>query len=344
MQVVERRLEQAAEAVEPRRERRPREVQDGLIQSFLYSEDLTLFRPPTESLAMNIKISALRIFIAVVEAGNIHDAANKVCRSASAVSTALKLLEEEIGGALFETDRKNRLTALGKYLYDTAVRQVDGYEKALLNVRAFALGHLGQARAAFIPSVATSLMPAALGAFRQDNPAVELELWDMDTATIARWVAEGKVDFGIGGAPDDPEINFEPLLADELVLVYPDRLAATLPEVPVDIHGLLALPCITNGVIAGSVDESLRRFHAASRLNVHNTSSLLTLVAAGVGLTILPRLSLAGGTAKIKICPLSLEHNSWQIGLITHPAHAMTAAAALFLNYFRDTVHSREGH
>ena len=305
---------------------------------------LSLFCLPTKSPAMNIKISALRMFITVVEAGNIHDAARKACRSASAVSTALKLLEEEVGGALFETDRKNRLTALGQYLYDTAVRQVDGYEKALADVRAFAQGRLGQVRAAFVPSVATSLMPAALSAFRRDNPAVALELWDMDTATIARWVAEGKVDFGIGGAPDDPELHFEPLLADELVLVYPDCLAAALPEAPVDIRAVLALPCITNGVIAGSAARPLRRFHAASRLNAHNTSSLLTLVAAGLGLTILPRLSVAESGTDMKIRALSLENNSWQIGLITHPGHATTAAAALFWNYFRETVHARKAH
>ena len=118
-------------------------------------------------------------------------------------------------------------------------------------------------------------MPAALSEFRQDNPAVELELWDMDTATIARWVAEGKVDFGIGGVPDSPEINFDPLLADELVLVYPNRLAPSLPEAPVDIGSLLALPCITNGIIAASGDEPLRQFHAASRLNAHNTAFII---------------------------------------------------------------------
>ena len=291
---------------------------------------------------MNIKISVLKLFIAVVEAGNIHAAAKRACRSASAVSTALKLLEEEVGGALFETDRKNQLTPLGNYLYNTALAQVGAYEKALLNVQAFARGHLGTVRAAFIPSVATSLMPAALSEFRQDNPAVELELWDMDTATIARWVAEGKVDFGIGGVPDSPEINFDPLLADELVLVYPNRLAPSLPEAPVDIGSLLALPCITNGIIAASGDEPLRQFHAASRLNAHNTASLLTLVAAGVGITVLPRLSVAEGAAGIKIRALSLPNNSWQIGLITNPAHSIAAASTLFLNYFKNTIHARE--
>ena len=100
---------------------------------------------------MNIKISVLKLFIAVVEAGNIHAAAKRACRSASAVSTALKLLEEEVGGALFETDRKNQLTPLGNYLYDTALAQVGAYEKRAFECAGVCQGAFGHGAGRLYP-------------------------------------------------------------------------------------------------------------------------------------------------------------------------------------------------
>ncbi|MTI10383.1 LysR family transcriptional regulator [Curvivirga aplysinae] len=290
---------------------------------------------------MNIKISVLKMFIAVVEAGNIHDAAEKVGRSASAVSTALKLLEEEVGGTLFETDRKNQLTPLGQYLYDTSLIQVGGYEKALLNVQAFAKGHLGQVQVASIPSVATSLMPKALKEFKKEYPHVDIELWDMDTATIARWVEQGKLDFGIGGIPNNPKVEFDPIYDDELVLVFPKSFPINIPDDSIDIRSLFSFPCITNGIIATSTDEMLQEFHNASRMNVHNTSSILALVAAGVGLTVLPRLSVAMDIPGIDICKVNLTENTRPVGLITNPTRPATPVSDLFLTHFKNQTQSK---
>ncbi|MDX1738125.1 MAG: LysR family transcriptional regulator [Alphaproteobacteria bacterium] len=284
---------------------------------------------------MNIKISALKMFVAVVEAGNIHDAANRVNRSASAVSTALKLMEADVGGALFETDRKNQLTALGGYLYKTALAQVSGYEKALADVQAFAKGHLGKLQIASIPSIATSIISETLVRFRESYPEVDVELWDMDTATISRWVEQGRVDFGIGGIPDNPRVSFETILKDELVLVYPENFDFGMPKQAQKIDDLLSYPCITNGVIANSRDKELQAFHQASRLFVHNTSSLLALVASGAGITILPRLSASMGFSGVKHCEVDLTTSYREVGLITNPSQPVTPVSDLFLSYLR---------
>ena len=74
---------------------------------------------------MAIKIEMLRNFVAVAELGNLNDAAERLGRTASAVSMSLKQLEDHLGAPLFETDRKNRLTALGQFTFAEGRREVD---------------------------------------------------------------------------------------------------------------------------------------------------------------------------------------------------------------------------
>lgn len=66
-----------------------------------------------------VELEMLRTFVALAEAGNISDAAKRLFRTASAISMTLKQLEQEVGGELFETDRKNRLTPLGAFMLET---------------------------------------------------------------------------------------------------------------------------------------------------------------------------------------------------------------------------------
>ena len=67
---------------------------------------------------MAIKIEMLRCFTTVAQSGNLAEAANRLGRTQSAISMTLKQLEEHLGQRLFESDRKNRLTPLGKQVFE----------------------------------------------------------------------------------------------------------------------------------------------------------------------------------------------------------------------------------
>src|SRR5260370_36953776 len=71
-----------------------------------------------------MEFQQLEMFAAVVEEGSVSRAAGRVCRTAPAVSIALRKLEEEMGAPLFDrSERHNyRLTASGKILYSFATR------------------------------------------------------------------------------------------------------------------------------------------------------------------------------------------------------------------------------
>jgi len=146
---------------------------------------------------MPIKVAQLRTFATVAQCGNIKDAAARLARTPSAVSMALKQLEEELGGCLFEADRKTTLTPLGRYVLDTAKEELLRFERAVEKMRAFAGNRVGRLELACVPTVAVHILPAVIRAFVAGRPEVQLEVWDMDSLSVRRAVERGEVDLGI---------------------------------------------------------------------------------------------------------------------------------------------------
>ncbi|HEU4827142.1 MAG TPA: LysR family transcriptional regulator, partial [Dongiaceae bacterium] len=106
-----------------------------------------------------LRLEALRVFVTVADSGNIKDAAERVGRTPSAVSMTLKQIEERLGAPLFETDRKHRLTDLGRFVHQAAVVLLRDYERAVDLIEAYAQNRTGRLRLASVPSVATVLLP-----------------------------------------------------------------------------------------------------------------------------------------------------------------------------------------
>ena len=112
-----------------------------------------------------IKLEALRVFVTVAELGNIRDASDRLGRTASAISMTLKQLEEELGNPLFESDRKNSLTALGQFTLETGREQIQSYDKSIRMIQDFAHDKIGHLALASVPSVAANLIPLLLPRF-----------------------------------------------------------------------------------------------------------------------------------------------------------------------------------
>ncbi len=195
-----------------------------------------------------IKLETLRIFVTVAEAGNIKDAAERVCRTASAVSMSLKLLEQEVGGSLFETDRKDNLTALGNFVFKTGRMQVQNYDQAIGKIRAFADNRIGRLALASVPSVAANLVPVLLPDFVAAKPGVEIELFDLDSRNVRRFVESGQADIGISGKPASTNmVSFEPLFRDRFKLVCSSELPLAKLERPLDWSDIEQETLVING-------------------------------------------------------------------------------------------------
>ncbi|MTJ05574.1 MAG: LysR family transcriptional regulator [Sediminimonas qiaohouensis] len=239
-----------------------------------------------------IRTEALRTFVTVAECGNIRDAAETLCRTQSAVSMTLKQLEGQLDGALFESDRKSKLTDLGQFVHDVAATLVRDHDNAVDLITGYARGRSGRLRIASVPSVAALILPEVIQGFTRDRPSARIDLFDTDSSTVRRMLAQGRADIGLGSPSDKPEgLSDTALFTDPLHLVCraDDPLAAR--RAPVEWGHLDGGALILNETLRGLGSADFLALADKARLSVRNVTSLLAMVRAGAGVTILPGLA-----------------------------------------------------
>ncbi len=264
-----------------------------------------------------IKLEALRVFVTVAESGNIKDAADAVGRTASAVSMTLKQLEDEIGGPLFQTDRKNSLTSLGNLMLDLGREQIRSFDKSVSIMRAFAHSRIGSLSVASVPSVAVNILPAILQRFLEARPQVQMELFDIDSVQVRRMVESGVADIGIAGeSRAGGGVEFTPLFSDRFKLLCKDDHALCRLERPVEWSDLDAATLIRNGASDRIEAEEYKQLSTQSLITVYNVTSLVAMVKAGLGFTVLPSLTMLGAHEGVAVLDLADPAASRRVGLI----------------------------
>lgn len=237
-----------------------------------------------------IKTEMLRAFAEVARAGNLLDGARAFGRTPSAVSMTLKSLEEHLGQPLFETERKNRLTPLGAFVLEMAERELEHFARTVKVVEDFAGAGSGEVRVAAVPSYAGGELPAIALAFLRRYPKVRLDIHDLDSASILRELERERIDLGIvSDAQEDPNLRRISLGSDAygLVLRTDDALAH---RDRITWDDLVGAPFITNPLCERIEASKLQAAISAARLRVHNTTTLIGMVRAGLGVTVLPEL------------------------------------------------------
>lgn len=276
----------------------------------------------------------IETFMAVAELGSFSAASSRLHRSQAAVSTHVQLLEAELGVRLFErTTRRVALTPEGRLLLArcrTVVAELADVSRELGEHSALQRGHVSIGT---VPSVSSHRLPAALAAFKQRHPGITLELHEGSVSRIHADLRDRRTDFAIApafGAPRD--LDHAVVLADPLLAIVPRDLGAsresiTLAELAA--HDQLAQPADT--AVRAHVEQA---FHAAGlafrpTIEVAHHQTLLNMVAAGLGVTVLPGICLPPGAPRgyrvLRLRPGGLER---QICTVTLHGRQLSAAAA----------------
>jgi DNA-binding transcriptional LysR family regulator len=244
-----------------------------------------------------VELRQLIAFRTVAQQGSFTTAASLLRLSQSAISQQIKGLEDECGVLLFDrSSRVVRLTDAGQVFLIRAEQILAQVENARIEMAEIAGGAKGRCRLASLPSIAAYVLPRAIAQFQQRYPGVELQLRESLQQQLLEWVQQGMVDFSIMGLPvQDAHLHTKALLRDEFVLMVP--------------HGHLLAGCRTVALGdlvrerfilyprgAGGRDlfiEACERvgFEPCVVFESDDRETILGLVAAGVGITILPRLT-----------------------------------------------------
>lgn len=290
---------------------------------------------------MAIKIEMLRCFTMVAQHGSLSDAADALGRTPSAVSMMLKQFEDHIGAPLFETARKSRLTPVGDLIYEEARREVSHFENTVSVIEGLARSEFGYLRLAVTPSVATALLPPIIYRFAQDFPEIQIDIRDMDSAAIARELSREGADIGIGSLANIEGMDRTKLFDDAFGVVCNKDHPIAKKQTKLSLRNMQNHMLIANGLCSMITDADFAPILAASRLMVHNTTSLLGLVREGVGITVLPQLAVTELHSDLTFLPLVDVTARRTVHLVSQPQNMLMPAARNFLELV--TEMTREG-
>ena len=241
----------------------------------------------------------LRYLVALAEHKHFGRAASASFVSQPTLSTQIRKLEEELGVALVErAPRKVLLTEVGREIAQRAREVLNEIDQ----IRAIALRtrdpESGTVRLGIFPTLGPYLLPHVIPAIRSRFPRLELLLTEEKTEIILRQLREGRLDAGVLALPiHDDQLHQEFLFEEDFVLAVPEghELAGhkTLKLGDLAEQNLLLLEdghCLRDQAL-----EVCQLAGAGERSGFRATSleTLRQMVAAGVGITLLPTLAVA---------------------------------------------------
>src|SRR6056297_1646339 len=280
-----------------------------------------------------VNVTALRTFVHVAECGNIRDAGARLFRTPSAVSMTLSQLERDLAASLFQNDRKNRLTPLGAEILVIAQELLRDHDRAVERIEALAIGRQGRLQLASVPSVAAELLPGLLAAFLDARPGVTIELVDTDSRSVHAMVADGTVELGIAGpVARGAGLSFAPLFRDPFRLVCQTGHKLAASAHPLGWTDLEGARIIGNDAAEAIEAPEYRALVAASALRARNVISLLALVRAGAGVTLLPRLATVSLTPDLVALPLADGAAEREVGVVLREGRSPGPVCGAFLD------------
>ncbi|MET2522937.1 LysR substrate-binding domain-containing protein [Ralstonia sp. SM1884_UCD616_TZ26] len=234
----------------------------------------------------------LRCFMAVAEELHFARAAERLHIEQSPLSRTIKELEEDLGAQLFvRTSRSTRLTRAGKLFLAHVPRVFTAMEQACESVKSAANGFHGQLRIALSDGITPSRLPALLARCREEDPEIEIRLFEVPLAQQIKGLLDDLYDAGFSMADEVGDgILVELAWEDELMVAVPARHPVlSYKQIPLDevlrYPLVLGDPAICEGH-ARQVDRVLRR-HDKEPLIVQRVATfdvMMTLVSAGLAL------------------------------------------------------------
>lgn len=288
---------------------------------------------------MRNNLGLLRTFLTVAESGSIRPAAHRLGRTVSAVSMALKQLENEVGADLFEGERKMRLTKAGQFALEQARGVLEHYERSWAALRAFAQNQVGRIDVASVPSIAATLLPEAIRRSRESSPKLEIEIRDMDSRAVLEAIQEDVVEIGFGTLDRTvPGLSISPLFSDNLELVCNSKDPLTRLKRPIRWKDIENRAFLANATCENILTPDFQKIFRRAQLQVHNVTSLIALVGANVGVTVLPRLSRPQNDRSVHFLPVADRTAKREVSAIFKSDQSLSPAGAAFLNTVRMVI------
>lgn len=282
-----------------------------------------------------MNLAQLRAFATVADSGSVSDAAVQLGLTQSAVSHALASLERELGARLIIRDRAGcLLTELGTRIRPDAAEALRHADRVADIAAAESGLHGGRLRIGLIPSASAVLLPL-IAQFRHRYPGVTVAVFEGTDQEVSDWIDDRTIDLGVATSPR-PGREAVWLAEDEMLAVVPAGHHLAGRE-EITVACLAGEPFLMS---AGGCEPAIRRLHDQHRVplapasRVTDMATLLAMVREGLGVSIVPALSL--GASHDGITALPLRPRAPRTLLLSAKDAGLSPAAGAFLSQVRD--------
>lgn len=274
-----------------------------------------------------MELRQLRYFLAVAQCEHFTRAAEQLGIAQPPLSRQIKLLEEEIGTHLFiRYPRGVKLTPAGEQLQIRAQQILNDTNRAISEVQSMARGITGHLSLGFAGSVAFhSMISKKIRAYREKYPEVKITSYESDSMLLVDRVAEARIDCAFVRKPLDCGDLSEFIITDEpLVVVVPEHHQLS-QEKQISLPQLANYPFVAfprnigvqlyDHLIALCKDAG---FTPNIAMEAPQISSVMNMVAAGFGISLVPASMHCIQLPSIRFIPLALPTHS-SIAFIYRP-------------------------
>jgi DNA-binding transcriptional LysR family regulator len=299
-----------------------------------------------------LNVNRLRVLREVAVRGSFSAAADALSYTQSAVSQQIAALEAETGTLLVERrPRGLRLTEAGRTLVDHTDGILARLEAAEAELHALAGLRAGRLRMASFPSAGATLMPAAIARFREEHPGVELTLAEGEPEEIVPRLHAGELDLALlyefRGVSDvlGPDLERDELCEDPMyVALRRDHPLSASPTLT--LKDLGAESWVQTSANTPCARHVVRSCHAAGfeprvAFESDDYFTVQGLVAAGVGVALIPELALSSVRDDIAIRALSPRSPERLVIAATPTGVARPPAADAMLALLRESAAAR---
>lgn len=245
-----------------------------------------------------MELRHLRYFMAVARELHFTRAAESLGIGQPPLSQQIQQLEQEVGAQLFLRDRRGvQLTDAGHAFLADAQLVLEGAERAKESARRVANGEIGALSIGFTVSASIHpFVPRLIRTYRQRYPGVSVTLYEQMTVECVDRVRNGTLDLAFIRTPTDEAagVRLEPILTEPMMAVIPtshplaDEQAIELKQLadsPFILYPRKAGFGVYDSIIAACEQAG---FAPDVRMEAPQLTSIITLVAAGMGVSVVP--------------------------------------------------------
>jgi len=288
-----------------------------------------------------LKLKDLRYLVALADTRHFGRAAAKCFVSQPTLSAQLRKLEQNLGVQLIERQpRRVTLTPAGEEVTRHARHMLETGEAILTLAQTRRDPLAGQLRLALLPTIGPYLLPQVALKLRKALPRLELMLYEYQTAPMLEHLHAGEIDVGLLALPiHDEALASRELYEEPFVLALPEshRLARRAQVRVDDLDGETLLLLEDGHCLRDQALEICARSNVREKQDFRATSieTLRQMVAAGVGITLLPALASRGAYAHargIAVRAFARPIPSRHIGAVWRKSSARASAIAALID------------